>query len=133
MEASRVIGILRRDKMNTPGTSAYDGTLSFYNKLINSSQAFGWLSTPGNSRLDQLNAGADWVNLNLAATKLGIAMHPLSQVLQEFPEMDSLYAAFHKEVGVNTPSRVQGLFRFGFADFPKASPRWPMKSSLTKL
>jgi hypothetical protein len=133
METYHVTGLLRRDKMNTPGTSAYEGALSFYNKLIESAGAFGWLSTPGNSRLDQLNAGADWARLNLAATKLGIAMHPLSQVLQEFPEMDDLYAGFHKEVGIKAPARVQGLFRFGFADYPKASPRWPMESSLTNL
>lgn len=133
METYKVLGILRRDKMNTPGSAAFDGSLSFHNNLIDSAAAFGWLSTPSNTRLDQLQAGAAWVKLNLAATKLGIAMHPLSQVLQEFPEMSELYAEFHKEVGIDSPSRVQGLFRFGYAKYPKASPRWPLESRLSRV
>jgi hypothetical protein len=132
METYHKLGIMRRDKMNIPGSAAFDGAVSFYNKLIDSAAAFGWLSTPSNTRLDQLESGAAWVKLNLAATKLGIAMHPLSQVLQEFPEMDDLYSEFHEEVSINLPSRVQGLFRFGYAEYPKAAPRWPLKSRLVQ-
>ena len=133
METYRVLGILKRDKMNTPGSPAFDGAFSFYNEMIDSAAAFGWLSTPANTRVDQLQAGAAWVRLNLAATRLGIAMHPLSQVLQEFPEMDDLYAEFHSEVGIEAPARVQGLFRFGYAEYPKASPRWSLESRLSRL
>ena len=131
IETYHALGILRRDKMNVPGSAAFDGSVSFYNKLIDSAAAFGWLSTPTNTRIDQLRAGAAWVKLNLAATKLGIAMHPLSQVLQEFPEMNELYAEFHEDVAIKAPARVQGLFRFGYAKYPKASPRWPLESRLS--
>ena len=130
-EVTRSLGILSRDKMNQPGSIAADGAVSFYNTLIDSAAVFGWISTPTNTRRDQLDAGAAWVRLNLAATKLGIAMHPLSQVLQEFPEMGNLYNEFHDEVKITTPARVQGLFRFGFAGAPKAAPRWPLASRLT--
>ncbi len=130
METFRILGILTKEKYNTPGTLAHNGGLSFYNDLIDSAAAFGWLKSPGNSREDQLNAGNEWVRLNLASTKLGIAMHPLSQLLQEFPEMASLYTAVHHELDVKQPQRVQGLFRFGYTDYPKAAPRWPLKSRL---
>jgi len=133
MEAYKVMGILKRDKMNTPGSAAFEGTISFYNGLIDSAGAFGWLVTLGNTRKDQLRVGADWVRLNLAATKLGLAMHPISQVLQEFPEMADLYNQFHELVEVEAPARVQGLFRFGFAEYPKAAPRWPLESRLSRF
>lgn len=133
MELYKSLGVLTRAKMNETGSRAQKGALSFYNGLIDTAVAFGWLSTPRNSRGDQLRAGADWVRLNLAATKLGMAMHPLSQVLQEFPEMAELYTEFHAEVGMSEPARVQGLFRFGYAKYPKAAPRWPLESRLVNM
>lgn len=133
MEAYRALGVLDRSRMDDPQSRGFQGTLQFYNRLIDSAQAFGWLNSTANTRIDQLHAGADWVRLNLAATKLGLSMHPLSQALQEFPEMAELYNALHQTVGVDAPNRVQGLFRFGYSAQPRPSPRWPMTSRLANL
>jgi len=129
-EASRLTGFMSEEKMNNTESRTYAGTVKFYQDLIDSATTFGWLSTSGNTRRDQLNAGAGWVRLHLAATKENLAMHPLSQVLQEFPEMTELYEEFHGYLRINDPSRVQGLFRFGYAKFPQPSPRWPLESRL---
>jgi hypothetical protein len=133
MEAYRLVGVLSRDQMERADSQAFAATLAFYNGLIDTARAFGWLTTPSNSRVDQIAAGASWLRINLAATKLGVAMHPLSQVLQEFPQMARCYEDFHRLVGVAEPARVQGLFRFGYAHVPQAAPRWPMVSRIANL
>lgn len=133
MEAYRMLGFLDKSKMGDPSSAGFKETLKYYNDLIMSARAFGWLSTSTNSRAEQLNAGRDWVRLQLAATKLGLAMHPLSQVLQEFPEMAAPYAALHETLGISEPARVQGLFRFGYAKYPAPAPRWPMVSRIANL
>jgi hypothetical protein len=50
-----------------------------------------WSSTQGNTRQDQLKAGMTRVRLHQAATLEGLALHPLSQALQEFPAMAEHY------------------------------------------
>ncbi|GLQ21115.1 Acg family FMN-binding oxidoreductase [Algimonas porphyrae] len=133
MSAYAALGILTRDKMKDPNSRAFAGGLDFYNGLIDSAQSFGWLASQDNSRAGQLSAGRDWLRLHLAATRAGIALQPLSQVLQEFPEMDALYTALHSHMGVSVPARVQGLFRLGYADAPGPSPRWPLHTRLVDL
>lgn len=130
MEGMRLTGLLTRKDMDTPGTAAYQGTLDFYNGLIESASAFVWLTSTGNSRADQLSTGRDWLRLNLTATKLGLGFHPLSQALQEFPEMAAPYAALHEMLGVRAPARIQGLFRVGHAPAQGPAPRWPMKTHI---
>ncbi len=130
MEALSTAGILTREKFDDPESRAFEEGNNFYNGAIDTAMAFGWLSTTGNSRLDQLKTGADWVRLQLAATLEGLAMHPLSQVLQEFPEMRGQFAKIHDFTGVSTPARLQGLFRFGYAKFPAPAPRWPLTTRI---
>lgn len=132
MEAYHLSGMLTHETYDDPGSRAFAASRSFYEGLIDGAPAFGWLASPGNTRADQLRAGADWVRLHLAATRAGIAMHPLSQVLQEFPEMRVLHDRFHDLVGMAPPARVQGLFRLGHAVFPEPAPRWPMRSRLVE-
>lgn len=130
IEVARLMGILTREKINNPQSKAFSEVEAFYLQAIKSAQAFGWLSTDGNSRVDQITAGTGWVRLQLAATKAGLAMHPLSQVLQEFPEMLDLYDEVHDFVGIRNPARIQGLFRYGYANSPDPAPRWPMESRI---
>lgn len=130
MEAMRVAGVLTRETMKEPGSQAFQGGVDFYNKAIDSAMAFGWLSTEENARRDQLRAGAGWMRLTLAAAREGVAVQPLSQVLQEFPEMAGFYDAFHDFVGLRALARAQGLFRLGYARFPDPSPRWPLSTRI---
>ena len=77
-----------------------------------------------------MQAGRDYVRLNLQATALGVAIHPVSQTLQEYSEMADLYTAVHVTLGVTTPSRIQMLVRVGYQTFTPASPRWPLANRL---
>ncbi len=135
MEGMHATGIMTREQMKDHSSRAYQGGLDFYNGLIDSAMAFGWISTGSNTRADQLNTGASWIRLQLAATRDGLAMQPLSQVLQEFPEMAEMFEEIHDFTGIRVPSdpmagRVQGLFRFGYAKSQGPAPRWPLSSRI---
>lgn len=130
METLRLGGVISREQLATKGTSAYETGISMYQEILSSTSSFGWLISADNSRTTQLQSGSAWVRINQAATALGLAMHPVSQILQEFPEMAELYDRYHDYVGVSAPARVQGFFRFGYAAVPEPSPRWPVESIL---
>lgn len=123
-------GIITPAKLDTPGDAAYEQGLSMYMASIKSAQGFVWLSSNTNNRRDQINAGRDWVRMHLAAQRTGVAFHPLSQVLQEFPEMAALYAETQAELDVAAPGVVQMLGRIGYAKAPPPAPRWPLQSRL---
>ena len=110
MEALKMAGFLTAEKMDDPEATAYKETQNFYDGLIETAPSFAWLTSNTNSRKDQLASGAHWVRIHLAATQLGIAMQPLSQVLQEFPEMNAHFDELHAGLGMEAPKRVQGLF-----------------------
>jgi hypothetical protein len=68
----------------------------------------------------------------LRATSLGVAMHPMSQSLQEYAEVASPYAGMHKILAVTGRQRVQMLARIGYADDVPPAPRWSMERHLIK-
>ena len=61
-----------------------------FEKFYLSAMAHAWIITPENDRMSQLVAGRTYVRLNLQATSMGLALHPHSQLLQEYPEMKDL-------------------------------------------
>jgi len=130
MEAMRLTGTLTPENMDDPSSTAFAETKKFYDGLIETSRAFAWISTRDNSRVSQIEAGVNWLRLHLAATGEGLAFQPLSQVLQEFPEMSECYDHVHEMLGVKRPGTVQGLFRLGYANAPAPAPRWPLESRL---
>lgn len=130
MEAASNIGMVTREKLADPESYAFAEGIAMYTALIEASPSLLWLHTPDNSRVTQLATGAAWLRVQLAATQAGLAMQPLSQVLQEFPEMAEQYARLHAHLGIAAPSRVQGLFRIGQGPAMQPSPRWPLTSRL---
>lgn len=90
-----------------------------------------WQITKTNTRTDQINSGRDWVRINLAATAAGIGTQPLSQALQEFPEMKGPYEKVHNMLASNGGT-VQMLARLGYADGVPFSPRWPLSTKIQK-
>lgn len=117
------LGLMTPEKAMTPGTLAYQGGLDYALGWSQSTPSFGWLTSPDNSRTRQVESGEAYVRLNLLATALGVAMHPVSQLLQEYPEMRPLQQAFLSAVGATEPGHVQMLFRLGYADVVPPSPR----------
>jgi hypothetical protein len=99
--------------------------------LANTDTAMGhvWLISPGNSRPDQIATGADWLRVNLAATAAGVAFQPLSQALQEYPEMAGLFRQVHTKLAPDGGT-VQMLARIGYGPAVDQSPRWPLEAKI---
>jgi hypothetical protein len=129
MEAAGLAGVLTREAMDDPEKAGYGQTLSFYNAAIDSARGFLWSTTTTNARRDQLEAGRAWVRMHLAAQAQGLAVHPLSQALQEFPEMGGPYERAHALLA-SGGGIVQMLARLGYA---KPAPPAPRESLEAKL
>ena len=111
------------------GSPAAASAQEKYLALIETGQAYIWVSTAGNTKHEQIQAGMNWVRLNLKATALGVALHPHSQALHDYREMLPLLAAMHSTLGV-TSRRVQMLGRLGYGEVVPPAPRWPVETHL---
>lgn len=129
MGLMNMTGIVTHKGLDTPGSTPYNTGIDMYRDIIHSARGFVWIVSPGNTRKHQLDAGAAWVRINLAAQAAGLGVHPLSQCLQEFPEMDDAHRKIHNELG-GDGGTIQMLGRVGYGKFPKASPRWPLSTRL---
>jgi hypothetical protein len=117
------LGLFTAEKAATPGTMAWQGGVDYTQGWRDSAVVFGLLSTAGNTRADQVAAGRAYVRQNLEATRLGLAMTPLSQVLQEYPEMTDLQRRFLDLAGTPEDHTVPMLSRIGHAAPVGPSPR----------
>lgn len=126
----KMTGIVTPEGLDTPGDTAYNQSLKMYDSIIHTAQGFTWVNAAENTRLTQLQAGRAWVRMNLAAQQTGLCVHPLSQILQEFPEMAAPYDALRSELEIEADGVVQMLGRIGYTKFPAPSPRWPLESKL---
>jgi nitroreductase len=120
------VGMVNREDIATPGTQSFQVGLDMARDQAQSAMAHAWLTAPDNSRVSQLRTGIDYLRLNLQATALGLALHPMSQLLQEYPEMTGLQNRAFETLGAGTPGRVQMLVRLGHAAAPGPSPRRPV-------
>jgi hypothetical protein len=102
--------------------------------VIAASPCFVWTTTPGNGRVAQLEAGRDWLRLDLAANAAGLGIQPLSQALQEFPEMEPLHEAIRRATGVASSERLQMFGRLGHPASPgiRTALRWPAESRILR-
>ena len=130
MGLMKMTGIITPEGLDTPGSMAFKEGIKMYEPIIRTAQGFVWVKSETDTRVDQLRAGEAWVRMNLAAQQAGLGVHPLSQILQEFPEMAEPYEAIRQELGVAPGGAVQMLGRVGYTKFPAPSPRWPLESKL---
>jgi len=114
------------DPMEVPvkGTSSLQRVMDRWVPFETAS-GFLWLASPDNSRAMQVASGRAYVRAHLLATAAGADMHPLSQALQEFPEMRGPFEAIHKTLGLTgSGETLQMLSRVGYATEPRGpSPR----------
>lgn len=114
------------DPMEVPvkGTSSLQRVMDRWVPFETAS-GFLWLASPDNTRPTQVATGRAYVRSHLLATAAGVDMHPLSQALQEFPEMRGPFEAMHKTLGLTgSGETLQMLSRVGFATEPRGpSPR----------
>ena len=128
-ETLGTLGLFTRASASDTSTPVYRQGLAAV--LENTSTAMGhvWMVSRGNTRADQIAAGGDWLRVNLAATSVGLGFQPLSQALQEYPEMDALYREVHDRLAPDGGT-VQMLSRIGYGPDVPVSPRWPLEAKL---
>lgn len=130
IEATALAGLTTRETLADPASSAFRLGLEELQRVYGSIPAAAWIVTPDNSRTSQLGAGRSFARLALRAARLGAAIHPLSQSLQEYPEMSEHYAAARRLLGGEPAGRVQMLARLGLADPVIAAARYPLDAHL---
>ncbi len=124
-------GMVGPESLDDPESMAYQESFKFYDKACRSAAAFAWSTTATNTRSDQLVAGRAWVRVQLAANAAGLSFHPLSQALQEFPEMADHYQRAHELLTSEEGQTVQMLARLGYGPAVGPSPRESLESKLT--
>ena len=67
---------------------------------------------------------------NLEATRLGLGMHPMSQSLQEYAEVQPMFNAVHRLLDAGEGARIQMLARIGYGPEIGPAPRWPLEMHL---
>jgi hypothetical protein len=127
-------GMFDRSTAPRPGSSGYKNALARFEGHSRTSMGFVWISTPGNSRNQQITAGRAYVRLQLTATEIGLGVHPMSQPLQEFAEMKPFVEQAHQIlIGKPAPrgpgdETVQMFCRLGYTPAPvPATPRRPLE------
>ena len=128
-EVLRRLGLMGEDMLmniDHPGNQAY---LAGYLEMLEATPHYAVLTTPTNTRADQLETGRRLMRLYLKTTEMGIGLHPVSQALQEFPQMAEEYDLAHQMLAPEGHT-VQMLMRLGFGPDPIATPRWPVESRI---
>lgn len=97
--------------MNT-GKAASQTFINSTKTSVEHTPAYAMIVTAGNSRLEQVESGILYSKLVLTGHTQGLAMQPLSQVLEEYPEMNTPYTGFKKAYAPGGGT-VQMLFRVG--------------------
>jgi len=127
-----ITGLFSREAALNANSPVYTQGIDAVMANVDTAMGFVWLTTKGNSRLDQLAVGADWLRVNLATTQTGIGLQPLSQALQEYDEMKTHYSAIHELLNASGDT-VQMLGRLGYAEQIPPSPRWPLDAAIIKV
>lgn len=126
----RLLGMVNREKLADPTTQAFKSGITMYRNMAQATPAFAWMTTIDNNRPTQLAVGHAYARLNLKATELGVAIHPMSQVLQEYAEMQALQRGFLTMLDIPEGQTVQMLARLGYAEQPDPSPRRDLQDLL---
>ncbi len=120
------VGAFDRTRPPVEGSSAYKQMMQRFEGHSRTAMGFVWLSTPaGAGRAAELRAGRAYMRLQLKATELGLQVHPMSQAVQEFPEMKTHYDGLHRLL-VGKPAAeetVQMFCRVGYAPPQQHTPR----------
>jgi hypothetical protein len=120
----RKLGLLDEKALLDPHGRGVKQSLGEARLQVDTAQAWVWISTAGNSRREQVLAGRAYVRLHLAATREGLAWHPMSQLLQEFPEMAALQNRLRETLGLSRGgATLQMLARVGHGEPVGPAPR----------
>jgi hypothetical protein len=123
VELFKMLGQLDREDLTNPDSEANKTAARDWREMAMTSPAFLWITSVGDTPTARLNAGRAYSRLALAATEMGLAMHPWSQALQEYQEMDDLRAEMREFLAPPEGAEVQMLVRIGYAEAIAPSAR----------
>ncbi|WP_234340267.1 Acg family FMN-binding oxidoreductase [Gorillibacterium timonense] len=99
-----------------PGMNSGKGAEERYVKSANESAehtpAYALIESAANDRISQIQSGMLYARWALTAESLGLAVQPMSQVLEEYEEMAKLREKFHAEYAQHGGT-IQMLIRVG--------------------
>ncbi len=127
LEALMLAGVLTREGQLEPDSEGFKQGVAIYNEMLAATPAYAAIVTQTNTRADQIEAGRRWLRLNLKTTAMGLALHPVSQCLQEFPEMERHKQSAHRLLAQRGQT-VQMLGRLGYGPDVAPTPRWPLEA-----
>lgn len=121
------LGLFDRRQAPAPDSWATRSQLEAFSAKLASTPAFFWIRSDDNARATQVQAGRAYARVQLAATAQGLAVHPLQQALQEYPEQAGPYADARALMGAGpAPQTVQMWARIGHAPPVGPAPRRPL-------
>ena len=123
-ELATMLGMFPRDRVPAADSAAMKNMRRMGEAQAASAAGWVWLVSPGNSRTQQVAAGQAFVRLHLAATQRGIALQPMSQALENYPQMAEQHQALYQLLALDPQQHtVQMLARIGYAAPASASVR----------
>ncbi|NNJ74854.1 MAG: twin-arginine translocation pathway signal protein, partial [Anderseniella sp.] len=128
-ETLMLAGQLTREDQLDPSSNGFQQGIEIYRGMLAATPAYAVLTSATNTRADQIETGRKWLRLNLMTTRLGLALHPVSQALQEYPEMATHYKSAH-DMLAEPGHTVQMLGRLGFGPKVQETPRWPLETRI---
>ena len=126
-ETLAIAGVMTRETLLDKTSTGYQEGLKAVTENTQTAMGHLWMVTSENSRRAQIEVGADWLRVNLACTAEGLGFQPLSQALQEYPEMADHFAQAHARLAPDGGT-VQMLARIGYGPEVAVSPRWPIEA-----
>ncbi len=121
-------GLLDAEAVVDEGSAAFASGAAIYEEMLAATPAYA-VMVAGDAPADRIEVGRRWLRLNLAATAAGVSLHPVSQALQEFPEMEEVRSEAHRLLAPGGGT-VQMLGRLGYGPQVARTPRWPLEAKL---
>lgn len=131
LETLALLGLFTRETASDPNNAGSQDAIQSTASAIAGAPAISLTVTQGNTRADQIEAGRQWMRLNLAATGAGLALRPVSQALQEYAEVTPVRDALHAQFATEGET-VQMLGLLGYGVQTPRTPRWPLESRLKR-
>ncbi|NYT21891.1 MAG: hypothetical protein GKC07_08865 [Methanomicrobiales archaeon] len=100
--------------------------ISCARRQASTAAGFGWITTPGNLRVEQIRAGRAFERVALTAASLGLSFQPMTQILSDYPGMEDLRNNLYDFLGIPRNRTIQMFFRIGYAAPVPATPRRPV-------
>lgn len=130
LEGLSLIGQLSREQLADPASSASRQGADMYRTMLAAAPAYLTVVASDESRTATFAAGRAYLRANLTVAALGLCLHPVSQALQEFPEMDGPRARLDALLGTGAPRRLHMLARLGYGPAVPQTPRWPASTRI---